>query len=101
MTLKKTQRKRVSPVMKWRLASDRKWKCGICDKLLGDDAEVDHRTPLSSGGSNAMSNLQVVHARCHARKTYVEAFARNSDNPYCWYCDIYFSKYFLKDHIHP
>ena len=41
--MKKTQRKRVSPVMKWRLASDRKWKCGICDKLLGDDAEVDEQ----------------------------------------------------------
>ena len=98
---KKVPRKSISPVMKWRLASNNGWKCGLCKKLLGDDAEVDHRVPLSNGGTNSMSNLQVVHSRCHARKTHLESSSRNSrDVPFCFYCDVYFSKYFMCNHIH-
>lgn len=98
----RVKRKRFSPVIKWRLAAENEWKCGVCLKLLGDDAEVDHRVPLASGGTNSMSNLQVVHSRCHARKSYVETVNRNSGGkPFCVYCDVYFSKYFLSNHIHP
>lgn len=87
--------------MKWRLASRRGWKCGLCDKLLGDEAQVDHLVPLSSGGTNVLSNLHVVHTRCHARKTFTETVARNSgEDPYCFYCGVFFSKYFIKNHIH-
>lgn len=97
---RKVQRKRISPVIKWRLASSNEWKCGLCKKLLGDDAEVDHRVPLSEGGTNSMSNLQVVHSRCHARKTYLEILARSDKEPFCVYCDVYFSRYFSVNHIH-
>ena len=95
------KRRRISPVMKWRLASDQKWTCSLCGEILGDDAEVDHRVPLHMNGTNSMSNLQVVHSRCHARKTYLEIVSRNSKKtPFCDYCDKYFSKYFILKHIH-
>lgn len=41
---------------------------------VGDGKDVDHKTPLSKGGSNARSNLRVV-SRSENR-----SFARNSDS---------------------
>lgn len=38
----------------------------------GDNQEIDHKTPLSKGGSNARSNLRVVSA------TTNDSFRRNS-----------------------
>ena len=38
----------------------------------GDGKEVDHKTPLSKGGSNARSNLRVVSASTN------DSFRRNS-----------------------
>jgi 5-methylcytosine-specific restriction endonuclease McrA len=34
----------------------------------GDPREVDHRVPLSKGGSNARSNLRVVSRRANRKK---------------------------------
>ena len=39
----------------------------------GDGKDVDHRTPLSKGGSNSSSNLRVVDAGSN------RSFLRNSD----------------------
>ena len=97
----RVKRKKISPVLKWRLASDQKFMCKLCDTMLGDDVEVDHIIPIFLGGNNTMSNLQVIHSRCHSRKTYIETVSRNSNKePFCDYCDLYFSKYFIRDHIH-
>lgn len=94
-------RKKISPVLKWRLGSKQKWECTLCGSLLGEDAEVDHRVALSAGGSNALWNLQVVHSRCHSRKSYMETVSRNAKRPlFCVYCDVYFSKYFIGGHVH-
>jgi 5-methylcytosine-specific restriction endonuclease McrA len=46
-------------------------KEGIVKK--GDNKQVDHKVPLSKGGSNAKDNLRVVH------RSKNESFARNSD----------------------
>lgn len=97
----RNKRKKISPVLKWRIAAEQKWICELCGSILGDDAEVDHRLPLYLGGTNAVTNLHVVHSRCHSRKTYIETVSRNSKKPpYCDYCELYFSKYFILDHIH-
>ena len=40
---------------------------------VGDGKDVDHKTPLSKGGSNAKSNLRVVSASSN------RSFARNKD----------------------
>jgi hypothetical protein len=41
---------------------------------VGDRQDVDHRTPLSKGGTNARSNLRVV------PRSENRSFARNSDS---------------------
>lgn len=41
---------------------------------VGDGKDVDHRTPLSKGGTNRPSNLRVVSASEN------RSFARNSDS---------------------
>lgn len=41
---------------------------------VGDNTDVDHKKPLSKGGSNAPSNLQVV------SRSKNRSFARNSDS---------------------
>ncbi len=47
-------------------------KLGIVHK--GDGKDVDHKTPLSKGGSNARSNLRVQSKRAN------RSFPRNKDN---------------------
>lgn len=46
-------------------------RAGLAHK--GDGKDVDHRTPLSKGGTNARSNLRVVSK--HANRS----FSRNKD----------------------
>jgi 5-methylcytosine-specific restriction endonuclease McrA len=41
---------------------------------VGDGKDVDHKTPLSKGGSNSSSNLRVVD------KSVNRSFSRNSDS---------------------
>lgn len=45
-------------------------KCGICKLPIATPAEatVDHKIPLSRGGSNRMDNLQLAHAGCNQKK---------------------------------
>lgn len=44
--------------------------CGICKKPIPTMAEatVDHKIPLSRGGSNRMDNLQLAHEECNQQK---------------------------------
>lgn len=44
--------------------------CNICKLRFRptDIIEVDHIIPLSKGGSNALSNLQLLHGHCHDQK---------------------------------
>lgn len=55
----------------------RKWllqiqngKCAICSLKLGKVTHIDHIMPRALGGSNARSNLQLVHPACNLRKGY-------------------------------
>ena len=49
-------------------------QCGICPLCFGavpresDKVQVDHSVPKSKGGSDDISNLQVVHVRCNLIK---------------------------------
>lgn len=45
-----------------------KGKCWYCGKKVGDKYHVDHRVPLSRGGSNAPDNLVVTCPRCNLSK---------------------------------
>jgi 5-methylcytosine-specific restriction endonuclease McrA len=44
--------------------------CGICGHPFkpGDIREADHITPVSAGGSDALSNLRATHRGCNRRR---------------------------------
>lgn len=43
-------------------------RCWWCDKPLGEDQSIDHRIPLSRGGSNDARNICITHLRCNISK---------------------------------
>lgn len=45
-----------------------KCRCAICRTSIRDGYEIDHIMPVSLGGSNASSNLQLLCMRCNRRK---------------------------------
>ena len=53
------------------------WRCVYCRKRLyygdedweDDNVEIDHKTPVSRGGSNLPDNLQATCGYCNARKS--------------------------------
>jgi len=51
------------------IAHKQGWRCPCCDKPLTAEWELDHIVPLFRFGSNDESNLQVLSAGCHAKKT--------------------------------
>lgn len=43
--------------------------CGLCGgDVEQDDVHIDHIVPVSLGGQNELSNLQVAHSLCNIRK---------------------------------
>ena len=59
-----------------RLLSQQSFLCGICDTDMSSfntsDIHIDHISPLSRGGSNDTSNLQVTCRACNLRKSNTE-----------------------------
>ncbi len=67
------KRKKVSPELRLKIYERDGYRCQICDKDLsqgqtGKDMVLDHKIPLSKGGSNANSNLWLLCRRCDAIK---------------------------------
>lgn len=55
----------------YRRALDANSVCWLCDLPLGEDARewtVDHKQPLSKGGTNAVTNLAPAHLRCNSSR---------------------------------
>jgi 5-methylcytosine-specific restriction endonuclease McrA len=42
--------------------------CAYCHSPVAWDAQVDHRTPTSRGGSHSLNNLSICCARCNSLK---------------------------------
>ena len=47
-----------------------KWRCKICWDMLTDCIDTDHIVALCNGGTNDISNFQLLCLVCHRRKTY-------------------------------
>lgn len=67
-------RRAITPDLKTRtrdkLLKRQNYKCSVCGKtfLPFDIIETDHITPIATGGSHKITNLQLLHAVCHDRK---------------------------------
>lgn len=57
------------PGIKGHVASQQKWKCNKCKLSLPYPFDLDHIIPLNAGGSDEVSNLQALCAKCHREKT--------------------------------
>jgi 5-methylcytosine-specific restriction endonuclease McrA len=52
-----------------RIYATQKGKCACCQKNVGNDYHVDHIQPLSKGGNNWPTNLQILCPTCNVRKS--------------------------------
>ncbi|WP_373418180.1 HNH endonuclease [Arthrobacter sp. BF1] len=66
------------------LYANNPWICGLCRKPVQEaDLTADHIVPVSLGGSNELSNLQISHAKCNysrGNRTIEEFQDSNTDN---------------------
>lgn len=67
-----TKRKHASLKNFKLLGEKQQWKCKSCHHLLTSTAQIDHKIALQHGGTNDLSNLQILCVQCHARKTQTE-----------------------------
>lgn len=51
-----------------KLYKSQKGKCPCCNNKLGDDYHLDHIMPLSLGGDNTDSNVQLLRSICNLNK---------------------------------
>lgn len=50
------------------LGALQRWRCAICEKGIRRKYHVDHITPLSRGGRNIRSNVQLLCPKCNLQK---------------------------------
>lgn len=67
----KPQRKPIKPSIRFQILKRDKYRCQMCGFTAKDGAtlEIDHILPVSRGGSNDASNLQVLCRDCNAGKS--------------------------------
>ena len=68
----KKQNRNVTALSKKIVASNQKWLCGNCKKMLDFTYEIDHIIPLFNGGTNEYTNLIALCRECHGQKTAIE-----------------------------
>lgn len=61
--------RKVSNLIKKKIASSQEWKCKSCSFLFDECFEIDHIICIKDGGSNEESNLQALCPNCHRKKT--------------------------------
>ena len=65
-------RKRLTQNQRWNLAVRQEFKCAVCATTLTDACDNDHLIPLRDGGTNLVSNFQLLCLTCHRRKSLHE-----------------------------
>lgn len=68
VALKKKNGGTLSKGLSAKLFELQKGKCSCCGQPLGHDYHLDHKMPVSLGGANEDSNIQLLHQRCNQRK---------------------------------
>ncbi len=64
-----TERVYISKVTKVLLYTKQKHKCMYCGNTFSEHyLHIDHKTPVSDGGSNKPANLQLLCGPCNGRK---------------------------------
>lgn len=58
-------RKRLTQLMKKKIAARDKWRCQLCGALVSHCFEIDHKIPQSQGGSHDERNLRTLCRECH------------------------------------
>jgi hypothetical protein len=58
-------KRRLTQLMKKKVAARDRWRCQICDRLLSHTYEIDHIVPLHLGGSDVDTNLRALCRECH------------------------------------
>jgi hypothetical protein len=66
------EKRKVTGLMKKKVAADQKWVCGHCSQTLDESYEVDHKLALYQGGTNEIENLIALCRNCHGKKTMKE-----------------------------
>lgn len=51
------------------LFSRQKWKCANCNCCIRNGYHIDHIYPVSKGGTNQISNIQLLCQPCNSRKS--------------------------------
>ena len=62
-------RKRLTQLMKKRIAARDQWRCQICKQLVSANYEIDHIVAQSVGGGHEASNLRTLCRECHGNVT--------------------------------
>ena len=57
-----------------KLLNQQQGQCADCELYFQaqDQLEIDHIIPLSQGGKDIYSNLQLLHRHCHVNKSRIE-----------------------------
>ena len=66
--LKRGSHGSISPGLRSKLFKLQKGKCPCCQMPLGQNYHMDHIMPLSKGGENIDSNMQLLRLVCNVRK---------------------------------
>jgi len=74
-----TFKRNVSETVKKYVASNQRWTCRHCMKMLDGSYEIDHIIPLYKGGGNGYENLMALCRNCHGRKTMADRLNINSN----------------------
>lgn len=91
------QKRHVTNAMKKKVAAEQRWQCNLCDVLLNETYEVDHKIPLWKNGTNDRWNLQALCVSCHSKKTFLENTTMDTKPPnvrVCLRCSTIYSPYF-------
>lgn len=67
-----THRIKLTEAKKRRIAAKQGYLCASCKNVLPSTWNLDHLVPLHLGGSNSLSNFQVLCPNCHADKSQRE-----------------------------